>query len=226
LSKCTLYQAFFIVGILFVVLILIHHYTKQISAPLFAAKLGNNVSQSLRLQLKSIDQKQGMLEVWEKMDDHWSRMFSPIEVSLGTNGLIAAVNKKEGDGCTPEGIYALKRAFGYNPIVTKMNYTQLTEDDYWVDDPTSPVYNQFVTQLPVSGSYEKMKRTDDLYKLGIVIEYNTEPVVSGKGSAIFMHVWRGPGSLTAGCVAMKEEDLKKLLEWLDPDKNPVIILNK
>ena len=69
-------------------------------------------------------------------------------------------------------------------------------------------------------------RDDNLYKIGFVIEYNTESRVSGKGSAIFVHIWRSYNSPTLGCVAMSEKDLAELLEWLDPLKNPVIIISQ
>jgi L,D-peptidoglycan transpeptidase YkuD (ErfK/YbiS/YcfS/YnhG family) len=73
-------------------------------------------------------------------------------------------------------------------------------------------------------SFEFLRRADHLYKWGIVIEYNTQPVIPGKGSAIFLHIWRQPGVATAGCVAMGEEQLVGLLQWLNPVKHPVIIL--
>jgi L,D-peptidoglycan transpeptidase YkuD (ErfK/YbiS/YcfS/YnhG family) len=57
-----------------------------------------------------------------------------------------------------------------------------------------------------------------------VIEYNTDPIVPGKGSAIFMHIWRGPDSPTSGCIAMAKENFLPLLKWLNWDHNPVIIL--
>jgi len=69
-----------------------------------------------------------------------------------------------------------------------------------------------------------MRRDDELYQLGVVVGYNTDPVVAGRGSAVFLHVWRGPGTSTAGCVAMNQADLEQIVAWLDPAKNPRIIL--
>ena len=77
----------------------------------------------------------------------------------------------------------------------------------------------------VYGMDEALRRGDDLYKYAVVIEYNTDPVVPGLGSAIFMHVWRGAGQPTAGCVAMAEADLLRFLRWLDIRRNPVIIFS-
>jgi L,D-peptidoglycan transpeptidase YkuD (ErfK/YbiS/YcfS/YnhG family) len=69
-----------------------------------------------------------------------------------------------------------------------------------------------------------MKREDDLYRHGIVIEYNMHPIVRGKGSAIFLHQWQGKGKSTRGCVAMPEHHILRLLSWLDPAQNPLIIM--
>ena len=68
-----------------------------------------------------------------------------------------------------------------------------------------------------------MKRDDNLYKYGIVIEYNTDPVIKGNGSAIFLHIWKNESIPTAGCVAVSEENLIKIIEWLDPVASPLII---
>ncbi len=85
-------------------------------------------------------------------------------------------------------------------------------------------YNQWVRGTPAAGSFERLKRPDDLYQYGIVIGYNMHPVIPGAGSAIFMHVWRRYDSPTAGCVALNQRNLRKILRWLDRQYQPVIIL--
>jgi L,D-peptidoglycan transpeptidase YkuD (ErfK/YbiS/YcfS/YnhG family) len=162
----------------------------------------------------------------EKGYDGWKLISEPMEAMIGENGFAPAGEKREGDGKTPSGIFSLKRTFGYDKIVkTKMPFRQATEEDLWVDDPNAPDYNQWVKKGETSAaSYEKMKREDDQYKYGIVIEYNTDPVIKGHGSAIFFHVWKGKGLRTAGCVAVSEEDIIKILEWLDPDAFPLIMM--
>jgi L,D-peptidoglycan transpeptidase YkuD (ErfK/YbiS/YcfS/YnhG family) len=139
-------------------------------------------------------------------------------------GFVAVDEKREGDGKSPTGIFPLGLAFGYDPSVkTKMPYRQATDDDFWVDDVNSEDYNRWVTGRPNAASWEKMKRDDDQYKYGVVIEYNMNPIVKGKGSAIFLHVWND-GDSTLGCVAMSEEMILRVLEWLDPAKRPLIIM--
>lgn len=163
----------------------------------------------------------------EKNDTAWREAISPIDAVIGRNGFAPTGEKREGDGRTPSGIYRLGTAFGYAPsIATKMPYRQSLADDLWVDDPAAPDYNRWVKQSETrAASYEKMRRDDDLYKYGLVIEYNTRKVIENYGSAIFLHVWAGSGSTTAGCVAVSEEDILKILAWLDPVQNPVIFLN-
>jgi len=108
-----------------------------------------------------------------------------------------------------------------------MRYRQSLADDVWVDDLQAPDYNRWVKQKGTgSASYEKMRRDDDLYKYGIVIEYNTNPVIQGRGSAIFFHVWAGKESTTAGCVAVSEEDMIKILAWLKPEALPLIVMGQ
>jgi len=161
-----------------------------------------------------------------KDHDDWKGVSGPMEATIGENGFALPGEKREGDGKTPSGIFSLKRTFGYDETVkTKMPYRQALEEDLWVDDPNAPDYNQWVKQGETgAASYEKMKREDGQYKYGIVIEYNTDPVIKGHGSAIFFHVWKEKDSPTAGCVAVSEEDITKIFEWLDPNASPLIMM--
>jgi L,D-peptidoglycan transpeptidase YkuD (ErfK/YbiS/YcfS/YnhG family) len=163
----------------------------------------------------------------EKSDFTWRQALAPMDAVIGRNGFAKAGEKREGDGQTPSGLYRLGTVFGYaETAVTKMPYRQALADDLWVDDPNAPDYNRWVKQNETRAlSFEKMKRNDDLYKYGIVIEYNTDPVIKDYGSAIFLHIWANARSTTAGCVAMSEDDILKILAWLDPAAKPVILIN-
>jgi len=163
--------------------------------------------------------------VLQKTDKGWTVVFSGIQSTLGKKGFAKPSEKKEGDWKTPSGIFRLGLVFGYAPkMETMMPYRQATENDFWVDDTDSPQYNTWVNGAPDAKSFEKMKRKDHLYKMGFVVEYNTDPIVKGDGSAIFFHIWRKPGSFTAGCVAMAEEDIAKIIRFLDPKANPMVIM--
>jgi len=161
----------------------------------------------------------------EKDPRTWTLAFPAFSAVIGEKGFAPVNKKREGDGKSPTGIFLLGVAFGYAPSVkTRMPYRQATRDDFWVDDPDAETYNQWVRGKPRAASYEKMKRDDNLYKYGIVIEYNRNPIVRGKGSAIFLHVWRSEGKPTLGCVAMPEDKILKILGWLDPNKKPLIVM--
>ena len=163
----------------------------------------------------------------EKSDATWRQAMAPMDAVIGRNGFAKIGEKREGDGKTPSGLYRLGTAFGYaESAVTKMPYRQASADDLWIDDSNALDYNRWVKQSQTgSASYEKMKRDDDLYKYGIVIEYNTDSVIKGYGSAIFFHVWANANSTTAGCVAVSEEDILIILAWLNPAANPVVLIN-
>ncbi|MFC0525397.1 L,D-transpeptidase [Pontibacillus salicampi] len=160
---------------------------------------------------------------YEKAGNVWVQALPVMEAVIGKNG----VGKlQEGDDKTPLGTYPLGTAFGWGEQPLRMSYPYriITNQDYWVDDPDSDEYNQWVH---VEGdpseqwkSYEVMNHP--LYKYGAVIEYNTNPVVKGKGSAIFIHMKQPDTAFTAGCVALKEADVVRILQWLEEDKHPVI----
>jgi L,D-peptidoglycan transpeptidase YkuD (ErfK/YbiS/YcfS/YnhG family) len=165
-----------------------------------------------------------IIHALEKNNGVWHLVFPTFTGSIGEKGFAAIDKKREGDGKSPSGIFPLGIAFGYYPsVVTKMPYRQATDDDFWVDDVNSEDYNKWVKGKPNAASWEKMERDDDQYKYGVVIEYNMHPIVKGKGSAIFLHVWKG-GEPTVGCVSMPEEMVLKILRWLDPAKKPLIIM--
>lgn len=162
----------------------------------------------------------------EKRNGRWQSPFAPMDGVIGKNGFAPPGEKNEGDGRTPSGIFPLGTVFGYElSFPTRMSYRQATADDLWVDDVHADDYNRWVTKgATEAASVERMRRDDDLYKLGIVVEYNTNPVIKGRGSAIFFHLWKEKGMPTAGCIALSEEDLGKIVRWLDPASQPVVIL--
>lgn len=184
-----------------------------------------NAKQLLIVTTNSINPEKAIIYSFEKSDNAWGPIFEPIEAVIGEKGFAALFDKREGDKKTPSGIFHLGWAFGYyKSINTKLRYRQTTKNDYWVDDPLSQQYNQWVTTKPTSGTYEKLRRKDNSYKYTIVIEYNMHPIIPRYGSAIFIHVWKINNKGTAGCVAMSEENINRLLSWLDVKKEPIIIM--
>ncbi len=159
-----------------------------------------------------------------------------IDVVLGKNGLgwgKGAMQiphsddepvKKEGDGKAPAGIFALTYIFGYDkaPKWLNMPYLHATKELKCIDDTTSPLYNKIIYDAKRAKSFERMRREDGLYRLGIVVGHNLERE-KGAGSCIFLHIWRAKASPTVGCTAMSYENIKQLSSWLDISKNPLLI---
>ncbi len=179
-------------------------------------------SQLLLAFTNSAGQTRAELFCLEKASDTWRFAMPPIEAVVGRKGIAEPLLKREGDGKSPHGIFPIGNSFGYEVQVdTRMPYKQVSTDDIWVDDPASSEYNRMVKKGATQAkSFEEMKRKDEMYKLGLVVEYNTNPVTPGHGSAIFVHIWKKPFSPTAGCLAMSEEDITNLLKFLDPGKKP------
>jgi L,D-peptidoglycan transpeptidase YkuD (ErfK/YbiS/YcfS/YnhG family) len=133
--------------------------------------------------------------------------------SIGKGGFSSS--KKEGDGCTPIGTFALRECWWRQDKLAAAPKTGLTlrqthEEDGWCDEPSSPHYNQPV-KLPYSFSHERMWRDDDVYDIVVPMGYNDDPVIAGKGSAIFMHLARPNYEPTEGCVALAKADMLQLL---------------
>ncbi len=80
----------------------------------------------------------------------------------------------------------------------------------WCDDPKSKNYNKLI-KIPSKFSHEKLYRKDHIYDLILPLNYNTNQTKKGKGSAIFLHVAKKNYSATKGCIAIKKEDLIKLI---------------
>ena len=79
-------------------------------------------------------------------------------------------------------------------------------------------------KLPVGESAEKLFRSDDLYDLIFVLDYNINPIVKNKGSAIFLHVAKNDFSGTEGCIALKKNDLIEIAEKID-HQTQILIVN-
>jgi len=143
--------------------------------------------------------------------------------ALGRGGV--SHDKREGDGATPIGTFALRRLFFRADRITRprcaLTTDVLRENDGWCDDQARPEYNQFVT-LPFDGGHEKLWRDDALYDIVCVIGYNDAPVVSGLGSAIFLHVAAADYAPTEGCVALALDDLVRVLVACDADNTITI----
>ena len=143
--------------------------------------------------------------------------------ALGRSGV--RVDKTEGDGATPAGIWRLGRVF-YRPDRLSAPATGLTvlalEPHWaWCDDASHADYNHLIF-LPHPGRHEALWRDDGLYDVVVEIHYNTDPVQQGRGSAIFMHVAKPNYGPTEGCIALNLPDLLDLLRQCNKEASLVI----
>lgn len=137
--------------------------------------------------------------------------------------------KREGDGRSPAGVFPLDTAFGFGARASaswiRLPYVQLRTTTECVDDGSSVHYNTIVDRDGVPRvdwtSSEKM-RSIGQYEYGVHVAYNAPPTPS-RGSCIFLHIWAGPESVTAGCTAMELGALKELIGWLDPRRRPMLV---
>ena len=155
----------------------------------------------------------GELRRWERDGVRWRAVGAPVAVVVGKSGLAPPADKREGDGASPAGRFALGGATGYEaaPPGTRLAYRVATPELRCVDDPTSPLYNQ----VAVADRGEKMRRDDELYHYTIFVRHN-DARTPGAGSCIFLHAWKDARSPTVGCTAMALDDLRALLAWAEP----------
>lgn len=144
--------------------------------------------------------------------------------AIGKSGIF--VDKKEGDGATPSGCFALREVFyradRLSAPDTQLPIRSLNKNDGWCDDSNDKNYNKLVV-LPYNASHENLWRDDEVYDIIVVVGYNDNPPTAGEGSAIFMHIARPDYTPTAGCIALAKEDLLSILK--DCDKNTEICIN-
>ncbi len=162
------------------------------------------------------------VRLWEKSDLNVWHEVVKMNGRVGEKGI--SKHKREGDKKTPSGIYNLKEGFGSKKILTKITYKVLDGSEYWVDDYNSKFYNTMQIGLK-KGSWNSSEHLIDNkveYQYAVIIDYNRYPVVSKKGSAIFLHVENNKS--TSGCIAVSKKNMIKILRWLDPKKTPKIII--
>ena len=184
----------------------------------------------------------GTLRRFERSDTHapWNVAASAIPAVIGRTGLAwadAALAterhqpvKHEGDGKSPAGAFPLDTAFGFAPrgemSWLRMAYAPLLAGSDCVDDETSAHYNTVVDRATVPRvdwtSAEHMRQIDQ-YRMGVIVGYNAAPPMRGRGSCIFLHIWGGPTSATAGCTAFDATRLEALMRWLDASRRPVLV---
>ncbi|MGH8025918.1 MAG: L,D-transpeptidase family protein [Pseudoxanthomonas sp.] len=190
------------------------------------------------------DANRGTLRTFERAQGDWREVGAERPVMIGRNGSAWGLGlhsgtlpgpvKQEGDGRSPAGVFGIGQAFGYaRNAQTSLPYDVMQASNYCMDVSGSPLYNRIVDartigEAAVAGSTEPMRLDlrnagDQRYRLGFVIEHNPH-AQRNAGSCIFAHLWKQPGEATAGCTAMDDAVMARLLGWLRPDRHPVFVL--
>ena len=132
--------------------------------------------------------------------------------ALGKAGI--KKKEKEGDNITPKGIFEITRIYyradKIKNITTRIKKVKIKKNIGWCDDPNSNFYNKQI-KLPSEYSHEKLYRRDNLYDLVLVLNYNINPIIKNKGSAIFLHIAKDSYKKTKGCIALKKKHLILLI---------------
>jgi L,D-peptidoglycan transpeptidase YkuD (ErfK/YbiS/YcfS/YnhG family) len=182
----------------------------------FATELSDACRQAVLVVADVETSSAGKLWLLERNDAsaRWKTAFGPVPVAMGRNGLAWGAGehgaasptgfriKKEGDGCSPAGIFRIPYAFGYAHTAPGLHlkYVPVTATLMGVDDPKSRFYNQVVDAASVERDWtssETMLREDGLYRWGAFVSHNPANIPAG-GSCIFLHIWRGPGAADRG----------------------------
>ena len=141
----------------------------------------------------------------------------PRPAAIGRGGI--GIKAREGDGVTPLGSFPVRRLLWRADRLaaprTRLAMAPILADDGWCDAPADPAYNTQV-KLPHPASHEALLRADGIYDVVVVLGFNDDPVVAGRGSAIFLHVAREDHGPTEGCIALALTDLLELVERLGP----------
>lgn len=140
----------------------------------------------------------------------WARfMGRRFPCTLGRSGVTR--DKREGDGATPAGVHGFIGLLYRPDRVARAALPGWARPiglgDIWSDDPADPDYNQYLTTPAHLHGHERLRRSDPVYDVILLTDWNWPRAEKGRGSAIFVHAWRAPGHPTAGCIGLRPTDL-------------------
>jgi L,D-peptidoglycan transpeptidase YkuD (ErfK/YbiS/YcfS/YnhG family) len=175
------------------------------------------------------------VQAWTKSGSGWQRVGPAIDGYVGSQGMTTAPS--ESKSATPMGSFTLTQAFGSQARpATDLPYFRTTPADWWISQTTgaaASVYNthQRCTKSGGCGFHapsEQLYYAGKFYNYAVVIDYNTRNapggVRLGAGSAIFLHVHPPGTGPTAGCVAIPQDQLLRIMRWLEPSAHPRILI--
>ena len=150
-----------------------------------------------------------------------------LKCALGKRGI--GCKKKEGDLITPIGKYKIKyilyRKDRIKKIYSKIRTIVIKKNMAWCNDPESKDYNKLI-KLPSDFSFEKLYKKENIYDIVLVLDYNMNPIIKNKGSAIFIHVAKKNYKKTEGCIALRKIHLLKIIKLLKNNTKVKIVNQK
>ena len=188
-----------------------------------------------------------LLSTYERTPDgRWVAVMTDVPAFVGARGIVPGASRRQGTNTTPAGTYAITSGFGRksNPG-TSLPYVKVDRDDAWTYNPKVPgTYNVFQTAPVKWASYgryvERLWKMGRQYNYVAVLDYNLpdgtittdargirrtdEPANTQAGGGIFLHVSKGEP--TAGCISISEGSMRRVMNWLDPERKPVIVIGK
>ncbi|KOT93771.1 L,D-transpeptidase family protein [Streptomyces ardesiacus] len=146
---------------------------------------------------------------------------------FGSGGLAAGAGRVQGTNTTPTGLYGLPYAFGTEapPRGTAYRYRPVRENSWWCQDNASRSYNRWTEPRPAdcrAAEAEHLITYRTQYAHALVVGFNYDRPVRGRGAGIFLHV-DGRGA-TAGCVSVPKEAMRRILRWAEPGERPHIAI--
>lgn len=186
---------------------------------------------------KTWDSPNGKMQRFERSGREWKPIGAPVPVLFGRQGMAwgrgvlgtsePGRRKAEKDWRAPAGVFRIGKIYTYDkalPNGSDFPFHTVTTADAWIDDVNHPQYNQHVVVDPKNPppwfQKQRMRHGDFAYRWLIEIRHNSDPPVSGAGSAIFFHIRRGTQRPSAGCTTMAENDLVTVIRWLRAAEKP------
>ncbi|WP_232838456.1 L,D-transpeptidase family protein [Streptomyces geranii] len=205
------------------------YVTKPTASPFPVAVTVGKATQVITVKA---DGSRATVTSWQKSGGSWHQVLTTT-ARIGANGITDGATRKQGTGTTPTGTYTITQGFGVGADPgTKVPYHKVTSVDWWVEDPTSAYYNQMRTST--QGGFHLTETGDDgsehlieyptQYHNALVINYNMDPAVKGRGAGIFLHDLGPQAGPTAGCVALPAAAMTQIMKWIDPAAHPVIAI--
>ncbi|QEU95603.1 L,D-transpeptidase family protein [Streptomyces kanamyceticus] len=168
----------------------------------------------------------GTVTWWDRRGGRWTEAGS-APARFGAKGLVAGGSRKQGTNTTPTGLYGLPYAFGISarPTGAAYPYRRVTPESWWCQDNWSRAYNRWTEPRPAdcrAAESEHLSTYDPQYAHALVVGFNYDRPVRGRGAGIFLHV-NGRGA-TAGCVSVPRDAMRRILRWAEPGRRPHIAI--